>query len=75
MEERTKELIDYFDNILIPRYEKKLGVSLDDAIFWNPLHEHEDVEGIESAIKSLEKAIILGKPLEDVQYFNPDVIY
>ena len=38
MEERTKELIDYFYNILIPRYEKKFGVSLDDAIFWNPLH-------------------------------------
>ncbi|WP_454922774.1 hypothetical protein [Abiotrophia defectiva] len=72
---KIHELADYFTETLVPRYEVLFKVSLEDAIFWDPLTVLNHPEHIEEAIRKLEQAIITGEPLNDIQYFNPDVIY
>ena len=61
----------------VKRYEKKFNVSLEDAIFFNPVNIAQHPEEIEEAIERLENSLKTGIPLneDDIQLYNPDVIY
>ena len=69
--------LKYFSEELVKRYEKKFNVSLEDAIFFNPVNIAQHPEEIEEAIERLENSLKAGIPLneDDIQRFNPDVIY
>lgn len=69
--------LKYFLEGLVKRYEKKFNVSLEDAIFFNPVNIAQHPEEIEEAIERLENSLKTGIPLneDDIQRFNPDVIY
>lgn len=69
--------LKYFSEELVKRYEKKFNVSLEDAIFFNPVNIAQHPEEIEEAIERLENSLKTGIPLneDDIQHFNPDVIY
>lgn len=69
--------LKYFSEELVKRYEKKFNVSLEDAIFFNPVNIAQHPEEIEKAIERLENSLKTGIPLneDDIQRFNPDVIY
>ena len=69
--------LKYFSEELVKRYEKKFNVSLEDAIFFNPVNIVQHPEEIEEAIERLENSLKTGIPLneDDIQRFNPDVIY
>lgn len=69
--------LKYFSEELVKRYEKKFNVSLEDAIFFNPVNIAQHPEEIEEAIERLENSLKIGIPLneDDIQRFNPDVIY
>lgn len=69
--------LKYFSEELAKRYEKKFNVSLEDAIFFNPVNIAQHPEEIEEAIERLENSLKTGIPLneDDIQRFNPDVIY
>ena len=69
--------LKYFSEELVKRYEKKFNVSLEDAIFFNPVNIAQHPEEIEEAIERLENSLKTGIPLkeDDIQRFNPDVIY
>ena len=68
--------LKYFSEELVKRYEK-FNVSLEDAIFFNPVNIAQHPEEIEEAIERLENSLKTGIPLneDDIQRFNPDVIY
>lgn len=69
--------LEYFSEELVKRYEKKFNVSLEDAIFFNPVNIEQHPEEVEEAIKQLEESLKTGIPLneDDIQLYNPDVIY
>ena len=69
--------LKYFSDTLLKRYEKQFNVSLEDAIFFNPVNIELHPEEIEEAIKQLEDSLKTGIPLneDDIQLYNPDVIY
>ena len=69
--------LKYFSEELVKRYEKKFNVSLEDAIFFNPVNIEQHPEEVEEAIKQLEESLKTGIPLneDDIQLYNPDVIY
>lgn len=69
--------LKYFSEELVKRYEKQFNVSLEDAIFFNPVNIDQYPEEIEEAIERLENSLKTGIPLneDDIQRFNPDVIY
>lgn len=75
-EEIIKKL-EYFNDILIPKYEKQFNTSLEDAIFWNPLHISHYPEEVEAAITRLETAMAKNEAIkeDDIQWFSPNVIY
>lgn len=69
--------LKYFSEELVKRYEKKFNVSLEDAIFFNPVNIEQHPKELEKAIKQLEESLKTGIPLneDDIQLYNPDVIY
>ncbi len=69
--------LKYFSDTLLKRYEKQFNVSLEDAIFFNPVNIEQHPEEIEEAIKQLEDSLKTGIPLneDDIQLYNPDAIY
>ena len=77
MDNNVYDCLKYFSEELVKRYEKKFNVSLEDAIFFNPVNIAQHPEEIEEAIERLENSLKTGIPLneDDIQLFNPDVIY
>ena len=69
--------LKYFSEELLKRYEKQFNVSLENAIFFNPVNIEQHPEEVEEAIKQLEDSIKTGVPLneDDIQWYNADVIY
>lgn len=69
--------LKYFSEELLERYEKQFNVSLENAIFFNPVNIEQHPEEVEEAIKQLEDSIKTGIPLneDDIQWYNTDVIY
>lgn len=69
--------LKYFSEELVKRYEKQFNVSLEDAIFLNPVNIDQYPEEIEEAIERLENSLKTGIPLneDDIQRYSPDVIY
>ncbi len=59
------ERIRYFIEILVPKYEKHFGTSLNGISFWNPLGIENYPEEVEAAIFRLQKAIADNRPLFD----------
>ena len=77
MDNNVYDHLKYFSEELLKRYEKQFNVSLEDAIFFNPVNIEQHPEEIEKAIKKLEGSLKTGIPLneDDIQLYNPDVIY
>ena len=77
MDNNVYDCLKYFSEELVKRYEKKFNVSLEDAIFFNPVNIEQHPEEIEEAIERLENSLKTGIPLneDDIQLYNPDVIY
>lgn len=77
MDNNVYDCLKYFSEELVKRYEKKFNVSLEDAIFFNPVNIAQHPEEIEEAIERLENSLKTGIPLneDDTQLYNPDVIY
>lgn len=75
--DQTLERIAYFSDVLEPRYEKHFNTSLKGAIFWNPVNIVFYPEEVERAISRLETALEKNEPIDedDIQWYNPDVIY
>ena len=69
--------LKYFSEEVVKRYEKQFNVSLEDAIFFNPVNVDQYPEEIEEAIERLENSLKTGIPLneDDIQRYSPDVIY
>lgn len=69
--------LKYFSEELVKRYEKQFNVSLEDAIFFNPVNIDQYPEEIEEAIERLENSLKTGTPLneDDIQRYSPDAIY
>ena len=69
--------LKYFSEELVKRYEKQFNVSLEDAIFFNPVNIDQYPEEIEEAIERLENSLKTGIPLneDDIQRYSPNVIY
>ena len=77
MDNNVYERLKYFSDTLLKRYEKQFIVSLEDAIFFNPVNIEQYPEEIEEAIERLENSLKTGIPLneDDIQLYDPDVIY
>ena len=77
MDNKVYDRLKYFSEELVKRYEKKFNVSLEDAIFFNPVNRAQHPEEIEEAIEQLENSLKTGIPLneDDIQWYNTDVIY
>ena len=77
MDNKVYDRLKYFSEELVKRYEKKFNVSLEDAIFFNPVNIAQHPEEIEEAIERLENSLKTGIPLNeaDIQWYNTDVIY
>lgn len=77
MDNKVYDRLKYFSEELVKRYEKKFNVSLEDAIFFNPVNIDQYPEEIEEAIERLENSLKTGIPLneDDIQWYNTDVIY
>lgn len=77
MDNKVYDRLKYFSEELVKRYEKKFNVSLEDAIFFNPVNIAQHPEEIEEAIERLENSLKTGIPLneDDIQWYNTDVIY
>ena len=77
MDNNVYDHLKYFSEELLKRYEKQFNVSLEDAIFFNPVNIAQHPEEIEEAIERLENSLKTGIPLndDDIQLYNPDVIY
>lgn len=77
MDNNVYERLKYFSDTLLKHYEKQFNVSLEDAIFFNPVNIDQYPEEIEEAIERLENSLKTGIPLneDDIQLYNPDVIY
>lgn len=77
MDNNVYDRLKYFSDTLLERYEKQFNVSLENAIFWDPVNISLHSEEIEEAIKQLEESLKTGIPLneDDIQLYNPDVVY
>lgn len=77
MDNKVYDRLKYFSDTLLERYEKQFNVSLENAIFFNPVNIEQHPEEVEEAIKQLEDSIKTGIPLneDDIQWYNTDVIY
>ena len=77
MDNNVYERLKYFSDTLLKRYEEQFNVSLEDAIFFNPVNIEQYPKELEKAIKQLEDSLKTGIPLneDDIQLYNPDVIY
>ena len=77
MNNKVYDRLKYFSDTLLERYEKQFNVSLENAIFFNPVNIEQHPEEVEEAIKQLEDSIKTGVPLneDDIQWYNADVIY
>lgn len=77
MDNNVYERLKYFSDILLKRYEEQFNVSLENAIFFDSVNITLHQEEIEEAIKQLEDSLKTGIPLneDDIQLYNPDVIY
>ena len=77
MDNNVYDRLKYFSDTLLERYEKQFNVSLENAIFFNPVNIEQHPKGLEKAIEQLEGALKTGIPLneDDIQLYNPDVIY
>ena len=77
MDNKVYDRLKYFSDTLLQRYEKQFNVSLENAIFFNPVNIEQHPEEVEEAIKQLEDSIKTGVPLneDDIQWYNADVIY
>ena len=69
--------LKYFSEELVKRYEKQFNVSLENAIFFNPVNIEQHPKELKKAIDQLEGALKTGIPLneDDIQRYSPDVIY
>ena len=77
MDNNVYDHLKFFSEELLKRYEKQFKVSLEDAIFFNPVNIEQHPKELEKAIKQLEESLKTGIPLneDDIQLYNPDVIY
>lgn len=77
MDNNVYDRLKYFSDTLLERYEKQFNVSLENAIFFNPVNIEQHPEEVEEAIKQLEDSMKTGIPLneDDIQWYNTDVIY
>lgn len=77
MDNKVYDRLKYFSDTLLERYEKQFNVSLENAIFFNPVNIVQHPEEVEEAIEQLEGALKTGIPLneDDIQWYNTDVIY
>ena len=77
MDNNVYDRLKYFSDTLLERYEKQFNISLENAIFFNPVNIEQHPEEVEEAIKQLEDSIKTGVPLneDDIQWYNADVIY
>ena len=77
MDNKVYDRLKYFSDTLLERYEKQFNISLENAIFFNPVNIEQYPEEVEEAIKQLEDSIKTGVPLneDDIQWYNADVIY
>ncbi|WP_048783830.1 hypothetical protein [Streptococcus sp. 263_SSPC] len=77
MDNKVYDRLKYFSDTLLERYEKQFNISLENAIFFNPVNIEQHPEEVEEAIKQLEDSIKTGVPLneDDIQWYNADVIY
>lgn len=77
MDNKVYDRLKYFSDTLLERYEKQFNVSLENAIFFNPVNIEQHPEEVEEAIEQLEGALKTGIPLneDDIQWYNTDVIY
>ena len=77
MDNNVYDHLKYFSEELLKRYEKQFKVSLEDAIFFHPVNIEQHPKELEKAIKQLEESLKTGIPLneDDIQLYNPDVIY
>ncbi|WP_076149901.1 hypothetical protein [Ligilactobacillus murinus] len=74
------ERMKYFNEILVPKYEKQFNTSLEDICLWDPLNITNYPEEVEAAIVRLEKAIkdnqiLLDEDGEPLEPQSEDVIY
>ena len=77
MDNKVYDRLKYFSDTLLERYEKQFNISLENAIFFNPVNIEQHPEEVEEDIKQLEDSIKTGVPLneDDIQWYNADVIY
>lgn len=77
MDNKVYDRLKYFSATLLERYEKQFNVSLENAIFFNPVNIEQHPKELEKAIEQLEGALKTGIPLneDDIQWYNTDVIY
>mgnify|MGYP000243187520 FL=1 len=77
MDNKVYDRLKYFSDTLLERYEKKFNVSLENAIFFNPVNIEQHPKELKKAIDQLEGALKTGIPLneDDIQWYNTDVIY
>ena len=77
MDNKVYGRLKYFSDTLLERYEKQFNVSLENAIFFNPVNIEQHPKELKKAIDQLEGALKTGIPLneDDIQWYNTDVIY
>lgn len=77
MNNKVYDRLKYFSDTLLERYEKQFNVSLENAIFFNPVNIEQHPNELKKAIDQLEGALKTGIPLneDDIQWYNTDVIY
>ncbi len=59
------KMLEYFSDVLIPKYEKQFNHSLEGVHFWDPLYIEQYPEEVEAAITRVETAIKENKILLD----------
>lgn len=77
MNNKVYDRLKYFSDTLLERHEKQFNVSLENAIFFNPVNIEQHPKELKKAIDQLEGALKTGIPLneDDIQWYNTDVIY
>ena len=77
MNNKVYDRLKYFSDTLLERYEKQFNVSLENAIFFNPVNIEQHPKELKKAIDQIEGALKTGIPLneDDIKWYNTDVIY
>ena len=57
MDNNVYDRLKYFSDTLLERYEKQFNVSLENAIFFNPVNIEQHPKELEKAIKQLEDSL------------------